>query len=112
MQGNIKVFFTCFFLLVVTSLLAQKAGTSTQVTDTLPRIFYQRKMANLLPLGKKYGPLVPSFQLAKDQVVRDFAFFCKKEWQFEKKTAVAFKFRLGSVEQTDYWEGKTKAKPY
>lgn len=112
MQGNIKVFFTCLLLLAIGRVFGQQAGALRRVTDTLPRISFQRNAVNLLPLGKIYGPVIPSFQLAKDQVVKDFAFFCKKEWQFEKKTALSFKFRLGSVEQTDYWEGKSKARRY
>ena len=35
-----------------------------------------------------------------------FGFFCKKEWQLEKLVKVPFKFRLGSIQQADYLEGK------
>ncbi len=33
-------------------------------------------------------------------------FFCKQEWKFEKHSLIPFKFRLGSVLQSDYLEGK------
>jgi len=37
---------------------------------------------------------------------QNFGFFCKKELQVEKLTKVPFKFRLGSVQQCDWMEGK------
>lgn len=41
-----------------------------------------------------------------------FGFFCKKEFQLEKITKIPFKFRLGSVQQCDWMEGKANAKSY
>ncbi len=37
------------------------------------------------------------------------SFFCEKEWKFEKITSIPFKFRLGSVQQVDWMEGKPNA---
>ncbi len=37
---------------------------------------------------------------------QNFGFFCKKELLLEKITKVPFKFRLGSVQQCDWMEGK------
>lgn len=36
----------------------------------------------------------------------NLAFFCRQELKFEKVTKIPFKFRLGSVQQVDYLEGK------
>ena len=38
--------------------------------------------------------------------VLGWGFFCKKEWQLEKATKIAFKFRLGSIDACNKYEGK------
>ena len=45
-------------------------------------------------------PITPDFYS------RQLGFFCKKEIKFEKSTHVPFKFRLGSLQQCDWLEGK------
>jgi hypothetical protein len=39
-------------------------------------------------------------------------FFCKQELKLNKSTKVPFKFRLGTVQQCDWLEGKTGAVSY
>ena len=49
----------------------------------------------------------PSLQaLENDYYTRHFGFFCKKELEFEKTTRIPLRFRLGSLEQCNYLEGK------
>ena len=40
---------------------------------------------------------------------QNFGFFCKKELQIEKIINLPLKFRLGSVQQCDWMEGKVNA---
>ena len=43
-----------------------------------------------------------------DTYSKELAFFCKREWELEKKTGVPMKFRLGSVDYVNTLEGKNQ----
>ena len=45
-----------------------------------------------------------------DFYVQHIGFVCKKEWQFEKTTHIPFRFRLGSLENCNYLEGKNNVR--
>jgi hypothetical protein len=47
--------------------------------------------------------------LQKIPFQQQLSFFCRKEWEFEKATSIPLRFRLGSLEYTDYLEQKPNA---
>jgi hypothetical protein len=127
MNGNAKILFFCMIfvacgafgqnnskkLLVINDLYKMKdvAGNSRKAglsnygfkKDSLPA---QQLTINNFPLvitPVSYSLIAPSYY------TQNFGFFCKKELQLEKITKIPFKFRLGSVQQCDWLEGKPNA---
>lgn len=46
------------------------------------------------------------FVINPNYYTQHFGLFCKKELQLEKITKIPFRFRLGSIQQCDWMEGK------
>jgi hypothetical protein len=46
--------------------------------------------------------------LSADFYAKQLGFFCRQEIKMDKVTRIPFRFRLGSVEQCDWLEGKRK----
>jgi hypothetical protein len=61
---------------------------------------------NNLPALTRYHRLHSAITIRKDQYVVNFGFFCRKEMQFETHTSLPLRFRLGSLDQCNYLEGK------
>ncbi len=91
----------CYFLVV---LLIIQSG----------KIFAQPKPDSL---QRSFSLMTPAFNsiavqpasIPSNFYTQHLAFFCRKELRIEKATTIPFRFRLGSVEHTNYLEGKTNA---
>ena len=59
---------------------------------------------------KKNNYVSPSMLVSPTFYSSNLAFFCRQELKFEKATKIPFKFRVGSVQQVDYLEGKNNAR--
>ncbi len=62
-------------------------------------VFNPKGALNLI----SYSLITPNYY------TQNFGFFCKKELQIEKAIKIPFKFRLGSLQQCDWMEGKPNA---
>ena len=65
-------------------------------------------LVNLLTMTRAVPPL--SIPLLQNYFyTQNLSFFCQKEWQFEKVLSIPLRFRLGSLEYTDFLEKKPNA---
>jgi len=128
MNGNAKILFFCM-IFVGGAAFGQKKAMPKPSYHTRFSIGNQADTSyfwSLRPVksGDKYfttflkkSPAIPALPaisavlpiVNSNFYTQNFGFFCKKELQLEKLTKVPFKFRLGSVQQCDWMEGKPNA---
>ncbi len=100
-----RKFITLLFCAVVVS-----GSAFSQVTSSLFKgSILPKKIADSSTKVNLY--ISPSMLVSPTFYANNLAFFCRQELKFEKATKIPFKFRLGSVQQVDYLEGKNNAKP-
>lgn len=72
-----------------------------------PVIFVEKPVNTTFSLAiTPFSATGPIFSISPNYYSSHLGFFCKQEIKFEKSTRIPFKFRLGSVQQCDWMEGK------
>jgi len=85
-------------------ILTASAGFSQSVS---PVLYGKPVFKSFGNFRTKQSPVIsPSMLVSPAFYSCNLAFFCRQEIKFEKATGIPFKFRLGSVQQVDYLEGK------
>jgi hypothetical protein len=111
-QRFYKFLVVCILFLANSQLSAQSGPVSVVPS---PVIFVKIDTIAVATAVKTYNlpyftpglaPLKAPASIGPDYYTRHFGFFCKKEWQFEKATAIPLRLRLGSLDYVNKLEGK------
>ena len=68
------------------------------------KTFFLKEVSKIIAAPR--GEPSPSMLISPSFYSCNLAFFCRQELKLEKVTKIPFKFRLGSVQQVDFLEGK------
>jgi len=66
---------------------------------------YNLKQEKMILGNRDFNMAIPA-AIAGNFVTCDYGFFCRQELKIEKATNIPIHFRLGSLEQCNYYEGK------
>jgi hypothetical protein len=78
-------------------LLSQTSGVN---------VLKQKTIGIKVDSAKRFRSLLPD-----NFATCQYGFFCKQELKLEKEIKLPIKFRLGSIEYTNWLEGKSRHKP-
>jgi hypothetical protein len=107
MKTSIKIIITVFLFIRPFESKSQEE-IKISATKFVPSSIHSLKNDSIRH-NAQTSYFIPSF-VSPDLYTRNFGFFCRKELQVEKLTNVKVRFRLGSIQQSDFLEGKTKFK--
>ena len=104
-------FFICFSAsakLSVTTFVKEKdfiLKNSVKTSD--PKIHFVSTTTSLAePNIQKLDSRLTTNVVPQDFYTQNFGFFCKQELRVEKVTRLPLRFRIGSLQQCNYYEGK------
>jgi hypothetical protein len=114
MVQRIYKFLVVLLLFLINSQLSAQTG---HISVVPPPVIFMKidtkttapaiKTYNLLYFAPGLAPLsTTAASISPDYYTRHFGFFCKKELQFEKATAISLRFRLGGLDYVNKLEGK------
>ncbi len=128
MHKGAKILFFCMIFVASTAtgqnlhapilqdkdLFKSEATYQNPIKINIYNAFHQTVNIKKVPEKKLVTPVfllspVSCSVIAADYYTQGFGFFCKKELQFEKKTKIPLRFRLGTLQYNDYLEGKPNA---
>ena len=107
-----KANFLIFSMIFVVSCAFCQNLPQNKLTKTLSQQAPQAGNAKIFALATTVSPQKILPPITVNYYSAHLGFFCKQEIKMEKITKLPFKFRLGSVQQCDWMEGKTNSLYY
>ena len=100
--GLITIFFLCtLFSSAQVSNYSKSIGINVSKKLAYPPVFFVKNSSDKELNKNKLLPVIP-----QNYYTQHFGIICKKELAIEKTIKIPFRFRLGSVQQCNYLEGK------
>jgi len=102
-------------ILILAGILLIASATSAQLKSFVPQSdsLVKTRFSPLGYTGKtdriRSRLIIPRGTIVRNRYYENLGIACKAEFKLEKATKVPFRFRLGSLQQTDYLEQKPNA---
>jgi hypothetical protein len=100
----------CIFLIIFFAALSCKAQLPAHDANpallTYNPVLFKGFITDKINNNSKKNLLPPITVIPQDYYTQHFGMMCKKELAIEKATKIPLRFRLGSLQQCNYLEGK------